>query len=227
MKRALLIGFLPLLLMSLALPVIPVKAQEAPTPTSTVEPPPPTDEPPEEPTPEPATATVEPTPTTQEATATPTPTITASPTPICADPFEPNDEPGSGEVLMANQPQVGLSLAPSGDVDAFQLWVKAGRYYQVDTATVEGVDTRLRLFDPAGSLLAENDDYLAGTPASRLKFQAAADGWLFVTVDSVVPIDWGCRLYNIAMTDISAPTPTPTTTPEPPGTPGQLSPAAG
>ena len=45
---------------------------------------------------------------------------------------------------MANQPLVGLSVAPSGDVDTFQLWVKAGRYYQVDTATVEGVDTRLR-----------------------------------------------------------------------------------
>ena len=213
MKCALLIGLLPLLLIGLALATIPVRAQEGSTPT--VEPPP------EVPTPEPATATVEPRPTTQdiEATATPTPPITASPTPICADPFEPNDEPGSGEVLLANQPLVGLSLAPSGDVDAFQLWVKAGRYYQVDTATVEGVDTRLRLFDQAGSLLAENDDYLAGTPASRLKFQASTDGWLFVTVDSVVPIDWGCRLYNIAMTDVSAPTPTPTTTPEPSGTP--------
>ncbi|MCB0190359.1 MAG: PPC domain-containing protein [Anaerolineae bacterium] len=220
MKRALLIGLLPLLLIGLALAVIPVKAQEASTPTSTVEPPPT-----EEPTPEPATATptatIEPTPTTQdiEASATPTPTITAGPSQICVDPYEPNDESGSGEVLMANQPLVGLSLAPSGDVDAFQLWVKAGRYYQVDTATVEGVDTRLRLFDPIGNLLAENDDYLAGTPASRLKFQASADGWLFVSVDSVVPIDWGCRLYNIAMTDVSAPTPTPTTTPEPPGTP--------
>jgi hypothetical protein len=212
MKHALLIGLflLLLLLAGLALPAIPVQAQEEPAPTSTVALPTATDEPP------PQTPTPEPT----EPTELPTPTATASPTPSCADPFEPDDEPGSGEVLLANQPLVGLSLAPGGDVDTFQLWVKAGRYYQVDTATVEGVDTRLRLFDQTGNLLAENDDYLAGTPASRLKFQAAAEGWLFVTVDSIVPLDWGCRRYNIAMTDVSAPTPTPTATPEPPGTPG-------
>jgi len=81
------------------------------------------------------------------------------------------------------------------------------------------VDTRLRLFDEAGNLLAENDDYLTGSPASRMKFQASIDGWLFVAVDSVVPIIWGCRFYNISMIDVPAPTPTLTATPRPPGTP--------
>jgi len=115
---------------------------------------------------------------------------------------------------MSSQPVVDLTLRPAGDVDYFQLWVKAGRYYQVDTATIDGVDTRLRLFNEAGELLAENDDYISGSPASRMKFQAPADTWLFVSVDSVSPIDWGCGQYNISMVDVSAPTPTRTPEPE-------------
>jgi hypothetical protein len=152
-------------------------------------------------------------------------TATIRPTAIdrCQDELEPNDEIGSGEILLANQPLANLSLAPIGDLDYFQIWVKAGRYYQVDTATVDGVDTRLRLLDEAGNLLAENDDYLTGNPASRMKFRAPADGWLFVAVDSIVPIGWGCRFYNISLTDVAAPTPTPTATPKPPGTPGPTS----
>jgi hypothetical protein len=197
-----------LLLISLTLPTIPVKAQTDETPTATTEPAT------AEPTAEPATATP-----TIAPTETPSPTATASPTQSCADQFEPNDEPSRGPVLMTNQPLSNLSLTPLGDVDYFQIWVKAGRYYQVDTATVEGIDTRLRLFDGEDNLLAENDDYITGNPASRMRFQAAVEGWLFVAVDSVVPIGWGCRFYNISLTDMSAPTPTPTTTPEPTGTP--------
>ncbi|MCP4357375.1 MAG: hypothetical protein GY796_05080, partial [Chloroflexi bacterium] len=153
-----------------------------------------------------------PTPT---KTPTPTATGTATPDPNCEDSLEPNNELGSGPVLISGQPLGDLTLRPKGDIDYFQLWAKAARYYQVDTATVDGVDTRLRIFNDAGELLAENDDFITGDPASRMKFQAPADGWLFVSVDSVSPIDWGCRRYNISMVDISAPTPTPTPTPEP------------
>lgn len=166
-----------------------------------------------------ATATPVPSSTaTTVPTLQPTSTISPTATPLCSDEFEPNDVAGSGVILMTNQPLANLSLSPPGDVDYFQLWVKTGRYYQIDTATVDGVDTRLRLFDEAGNLLAENDDYLIGSPASRMKFQAGMDGWLFVAVDSVVPIIWGCRFYNISMIDVPAPTPTPTATPKPPGT---------
>ena len=147
---------------------------------------------------------------------TPAETTTPTPEPDCEDAFEPNDDVGSGPILMSDQPLSDLTLAPLDDVDFLQVWVKANRYYQVDTATVDGVDTRLRLFNEAGDLLAENDDFIVGDPASRMRFQAPpADGWLFVAVDSLVPIAWGCRTYNIAMTDISAPTPTPTPSPEP------------
>lgn len=226
MKQGLITGFF-LLLIGLTLAVSPVAAQEGDTPTPTEEPtleatvitptvePSPSQEPSSEPT-----VQLEPTATaTGTPTSTPTPTVTPTPAESCEDPYEPNNQPGGGAVLLSNQPHAGLSLAPLGDVDYFQLWVKAGRYYQVDTATVEGVDTRLRLFDELGNLLAENDDYLTGNPASRLKFRAASEGWLFVAVDSLVPIEWGCRFYNISMIDVSAPTPTPTATPQPAGTP--------
>jgi len=227
-----------MVLVGLALPVAPVFAQAEPTNT----PPPsvtstPTVSPTVTDTPSPPpTATDVPTATpTVTDTATASPTATDSPTPsptgtisptasgTCQDDLEPNDQIGTGPVLVANQPLASLSLAPIGDLDYFQIWVKAGRFYQVDTATVDGVDTRLRLFDEAGNLLAENDDYLTGNPASRMKFQAAADGWLFVAVDSIVPIEWSCRFYNISLTDVPAPTPTPTATPKPPGTPGPTS----
>lgn len=155
---------------------------------------------------------------TTTPTLTPTLTLTPTATPVCDDTYEPNEQLASGPVLMSNQPISDLTLAPSGDIDYFQVWVKAGYHYQVDTATVDGVDTRIRLFNDAGDLLSENDDYITGNPASRIKFQSSIDGWLFIAVDSLIPIEWGCRKYNISITDYTPPTPTPTLTPEPTST---------
>jgi len=107
-----------------------------------------------------------------------------------------------------------LTLYPLDDVDFFRLWGKEGRFYQVTTATNEGVDTRLRVFDPGGALIVENDDYEPGNPASRVYFQAPGGGWLAVAVDSPVPAGWGCRQYSIRAVDVP-PTPTSTVTPAP------------
>jgi hypothetical protein len=164
------------------------------------------------------TSTLTPTPTRTPLwpTDTPTPTPTWSPTPTCADGWEPNQQPGSGAVLVINQSLGGLSLYPTGDVDFFQLWGKGGRYYQVTTASGEGLDTRIQVFDPIGNLIAENDDYEPGNPASQVRFQAPGEGWFAVKIDSRVPADWGCRQYSVSAVDVSPPTPTPTRTPGPP-----------
>ena len=177
-------------------------ATSTPSPTST-----PTD-----------TLTPTPTPTVTPLwpTDTPTPTPTWSPTPACADGREPNEQPGSGPALVINQALSGLTLYPPGDVDFFLLWGKGGRYYQVTTATGDGLDTRLRVFDPPGDLIAENDDYTPGNPASKLTFQAPGEGWFAVEVDSRVPTDWGCRQYSVMAVDVSPPTATPAPTAGPP-----------
>jgi hypothetical protein len=173
------------------------------------------------------TATNMPTPSTQPSggtptvtplwpTDTPTPTPTWSATPACADGWEPNQQPGSGAVLVIDQAISSLTLYPEGDVDFFLLWGKGGRYYRVTTATGDGLDTRIQIFDPVGDLVAENDDFEPGNPAGQVKFQAPGEGWFAVKVDSRVPTDWGCRGYSITAVDVSPPTPTPTHTPGPP-----------
>ena len=170
-----------------------------------------------------ATPTGTPTPTATVTplwpTDTPTPTVTWTPTPACADDLEPNDRPGTGEVLVIDQASETLTLSPVGDVDFFRLWAKGGRFYQLTTDTSTGLDTRLRVFAPDGTLLAENDDYRPGNPASQVRFQAPGAGWFAVAVDSVVPTAWGCRPYSLVAVDISPPTATPTATPGPTATP--------
>lgn len=135
------------------------------------------------------------------------------------DPGEPNETAGSGPTLIVGQSRGDLLLTPLADVDFFRLWAKGGEIYRVTTHTHQGVDTRLQLFDEAGRLLAENDDYTNDHPASRLVLQAEMDGWLNVRVDSSVPLDWGCRRYGITVDELSpTPTPTGTATPSPTAT---------
>ena len=167
-------------------------------------------------------------------TPTPTPTVTQTPAPICADHLEPNDGVDQGTVLALTQAVDALTIFPQEDIDTFQLWGKEGAHYDITTQTGEGVDTRLRVYDPVGRLIAENDDYRTGIPTSQVRFQASGDGWFTVAVDTAVPIDWGCRTYRIIAVDMAAPTATPTKTPGPTATPlppatavpGQLQPDA-
>ncbi len=121
-------------------------------------------------------------------------------------------------MLIIDQPIAGLTFYPRGDVDFFLLWGKGGRFYKISTTTGEGVDTRVSIFDPTGKLIAENDDYTPGNPASQVTFMALGEGWFAVKVDSRAPIDWGCRGYTITAIDVSPPTATPTATPGPSAT---------
>jgi hypothetical protein len=166
-----------------------------------------------------ATPTFTPTPTRTVTplwpTDTPTPTATWTATPACVDDGEPNGYVGQGAALIINQTLSDLTFYPDGDVDYYALWGKGGKFYQITTATSEGVDTRLRIFDPAGQLIAENDDYTPGNPASRVTFMAPGEGWFAVGVDSRAPIQWGCRHYTLTVVDVSPPTATPTATPGP------------
>jgi len=219
------------ILIRLVLIAIPVAAQDPTataetsttnTPTDTPTPIPtdtPTSLPTDTPTPLPTdTPTPTPTPTVTPVwptdTPTPVPIWTPTPeTPDCLDSDEPlNNQPGAGQILVINQVITDLTLSPMNDVDFFLLWAKAGRYYEITTGSSDGVDTRLRAFDPGGSLVAENDDYKTGSVASQVTFMTTVEGWYMVSVDSKAPMDWTCRRYNIKAIDIELPTPTPTLT---------------
>ncbi len=201
------------------------------TPTST---PLPTDTATFTPSPAPTgTATGTPTPLWPTDTATPPatvspPTFTVTATTDCRDAGEPaNNEAGSGDVLVMDQTLSDLTLTPIGDVDFFSLWAKTGQLYQITTGSGAGVDTRLRLYDPSGGLIAENDDYKAGSAASQLTFQATVEGWYELAADSSAPMEWGCRSYTIKAVTINAtPTPaaTPTQTPKPTAPPSATAP---
>jgi hypothetical protein len=145
---------------------------------------------------------------TQTATGTPGATATID----CRESGEPvNNQPGGGAVLVMNQALSEASLTPLGDIDFYSVWGRAGQLYQLTTGSGEGVDTRLRVY--AGDrLLAENDDYKAGSPVSQVVFLAETEGWYAVTVDSAAPMDWGCRRYSIVSVSVAG---TPTATPIP------------
>ena len=178
------------------------------TPTSTETPlpsPSPTARPTETPSPS-ATPTVTPV----WPTDTPTATVSATTAP-CRDPDEPaNNRPGAGgQVLVINQALRELTLTPQGDVDFFSLWAKPNTHYEITTGSGDGIDTRLRIYNPAGRLIAENDDYQSGSSVSQVIFEAASEGWYAIGVDTATPMDWQCRTYDIVATSIEA-TPTPT-----------------
>jgi len=160
---------------------------------------------PAEPTPVPISPTgAAPTATALWPTATPV---------ACPDALEPNAQPGSGTLLISGDILDALTLSPLGDTDFFLLYAKAGEFTRLTTHTTDGVDTRLRIYDPAGTLVAENDDYQPSNPAAQINFQAPGDGFFAVAVDSRVPTDWGCRTYSIDANTVPPPTATPTITP--------------
>lgn len=145
--------------------------------------------------------------------------------PDCADLGEPNEIPGSGAVLISNEAITGLTLFPFGDRDFFRLWAKGGVTYRLTTQTPDGVDTRLRVYDPTGKLVAENDDYQTGSPASEILFRAPGEGWFAVAVDSPAPTEWGCRQYRLIGVDAAPPTTAPQPTAAPAATATPVSPS--
>ena len=101
----------------------------------------------------------------------------------------PNPGDDHGNTHMAATP-ASLSTPASGtievagDVDVFSVDLSAGVDYTMLTSNLgAGMDSVVQLFDTNGTtLLAENDDFVAGTPTSRVDYTPALDGTYFVAV---------------------------------------------
>jgi hypothetical protein len=98
------------------------------------------------------------------------------------DEYEPDGSPGLATRLEPGEPQPhNLHLA--GDADWMRLEFKAGHTYVVETFDLsEDVDTVLRLLDEEGNeLLVDDNGRDEEEPrASRIRWTARDDGWLYV-----------------------------------------------
>jgi len=152
----------------------------------------------------------------QEVVATPTPTLT--PTPELGDEYEP-DDPVPGPISVGETQT--HNFYPEGDVDRVQFRVKKDRLYEVSTSNLAlGVDTEIAV--AVNGVVRDgcrNDDAAPGLRASRVLFQAEADGTAVVTIENLDRCGPD-RTYQISVVELEpTPTPTPTETPVPTETP--------
>ena len=151
-----------------------------------------------------------PSPTPGSGTATPLPGTLAS------DRFEANNTAETA-TQIGFQVEQALTLT-AGDVDFFTGYAKVGQLVLVQTAVYNGLDTELMLYWN-GSLLAHNDDRSGVDLGSQVVFQAPADGWYTLQVQSVAGFTGSYDLMLSLAAPTPSVTPAPTQTPLPTLTP--------
>lgn len=143
---------------------------------------------------------------------TPAPTDTA--TPIPGDPYEP-DDPGAGDPPWIADGEVqNRSFCPEGDVDTARLYVKAGYWYQVQTSGLGPLVDTVLTVEVSGTVY-EDDDGGPEPLASRVLFQALADGQALITITNRQAVYGPEQTYKLTAGETAAPTPMPTSTPKP------------
>ena len=130
------------------------------------------------------------------------------------DPYEPDDIPGGNPPWIADGETQDRSFYPEGDVDKARLYVKAGHWYGVQTHGLGPLVDTVLAVEVAGAVYADDD----GGPeplASRVLFQAPADGEAIVTITNRQAVYGPEQTYKLTAGETAAPTATPTSTPEP------------
>ncbi len=148
-------------------------------------------------------------------TATPTHTPTGTPGgTVFLDEYEPNNVFETAFTTSANAAKLeGITLWPVGDVDYFQFFGKKGSTYQVYTTDVEaGLDTLLKVYNPNGKKIAENDDVEVANTRSQVEVTVSENGFYFAEIINKDPTDPTNKTYAFGVDEILPPTPTPTST---------------
>lgn len=145
------------------------------------------------------------------ATNTPTPTPGGA---VFIDEYEPNNEFGTAYETAANAAKLTrITLWPVGDEDYFKFYARKGGYYEVSTLDITaGLDTLLKVYDPSGGKIGENDQVSPTNPNSLVAFTAKQDGFYFARVLNQNPTDPTARTYSLEIKQLDPPTPTPTPT---------------
>ena len=148
----------------------------------------------------------------------PTDTPVATPTLIPGDQYEP-DDPGSGDAPWIADGEVqNRSFCPKDDVDRARLYVKAGHWYQVQTSGLGPLVDTVLTVEVSGTTY-EDDDSGPEPLASRVLFQAVADGEALMTLTNRQAVYGPEQTYKLTAGEAAAPTATPTSTPRPTNSP--------
>jgi hypothetical protein len=133
-----------------------------------------------------------------------TPQATTTISDCTGDAQEPDDELASAVELT---PGAGVFTSHNfcgvGDQDWVRFWGHAGFAYMIETLNLgPTANTRLSLYAPDGTLLAEDDDVVQGVEVrSRIRWLSQADGWLYVKAWSANPaicgsaVSYDLRVY--------------------------------
>jgi hypothetical protein len=125
----------------------------------------------------------------------------------------------TGQITVNATAQIG-TIEVAGDHDWFRVQLSAGTTYTVsETGAPSGAGTLsdpwLRLYDSAGHLLAQNDDF-GGSHDSQLSFSPSASGTYYVGAGAHNDAFTGTYRVSVA-TSMPAPPETPTSPPQTPG----------
>jgi len=130
---------------------------------------------------------------------------TATPTPPCnidADVYEPDSNNTGARPITPNGPAQTHNFHTAGDSDWVKFNAAIGKAYTITTSNLGSrTDTILFLFDTDGTtLIAFNDDYIEGSLASQIVWQATLNGTYYVTVASLNPNAFGCNTnYDLSI----------------------------
>lgn len=149
----------------------------------------------------------DPAPTTSTPTATPGGEI-------YLDQYEPNNTFEEAYATSSNATKLAdISLWPVGDQDYFSFTGKKNSTYEVFTTDLTaGLDTFLRVYDPDGDKIAENDDVDATNLRSQVQFTAKENGNYFARITNKDSSDSSSKSYSFGVNDVIPPTGTPTAT---------------
>jgi len=115
-----------------------------------------------------------------------------------SDLYESDNDPASAHLIQGTETH---NIHASGDEDWVKFDAVAGTTYGIQTSNLDiAADTYIYLYDTDGTtLLAAADDY-GGTLASRIEWQAAADGTYYVAVKHWNPNVGGCgTTYDLSI----------------------------
>lgn len=148
---------------------------------------------------------------TAPSTATPTPTPGGN---VFIDDYEPNNTFDEAYSTSANAAKLtAITLWPVGDQDYFKFFAKKGSTYEIFTTDLSpGLDTFLRVYDPEGNKVAENDDADVTNRRSQVQLSARKEGVYFARITNQDPADSSNKTYSFGVNEVDPPTPTPTAT---------------
>ena len=141
-------------------------------------------------------------------------TPTATPGGIYLDEYEPNNSFDSAYTTSSNAAKLtDASIWPVGDQDFFSFNGKKNSTYEVFTTDLTGgLDTFLRVYDPSGDKIAENDDIDATNKRSQLQFTAKEDGTYFARITNENTLTSSASSYSFGVNLVIPPTATPSPT---------------